>query len=70
LAACHPQEVAVAPAGSLDGTIASLSGTTRGSMKITVTEQKSGLEIAVIDSDSKGRFGIQVPPGDRRPRHR
>ncbi|HEY5944068.1 MAG TPA: erythromycin esterase family protein [Kofleriaceae bacterium] len=33
-------------------------------MKITVSEQDTGVEVAVIDSDSQGRFSIDVPPGE------
>jgi erythromycin esterase-like protein len=63
LAACHPDRVIMPKAGSLSGTLTDLSGTAQP-VKITVSEQDSGNEVAVIDSDSQGRFSIDVPAGE------
>lgn len=53
------------PSGTLTGTVMALSGEPlEGPVLVGLTDTKTSWQIAVVETDSKGRFAAQVPPGD------
>lgn len=53
------------PSGTLTGTVMDVSGELlAGPVLVGLTDTKTSWQIAVVETDSKGRFAAQVPQGD------
>jgi erythromycin esterase len=53
------------PSGTLTGTVMELSGEPpEGPVLVGLTDTKTSWQIAVVETDPRGRFAAQVPPGD------